>query len=550
MFATAFPKERKAAESYLEYLNGKQTSFETIILIAENEHGNMVGFSVSVYFPEIRFAYLAYIASDPERPARGIGGALFEALREYFTRKGARGLFLDSGPDDIKKLKNPASVADNKRRLSFYEHYGVRPIVGTLYDEIGNPANEGYKVSLLFDPLTRKGALRRVEVRQFLIRHYAAQYNQTDKDPYVKQIIDSFRDDPVRIREPKYTAADTYTAPPKSWLKPLKLVVSERHTIHHLREKGYVERPVRIASVLKGLEKIPYEQIPARRYSEEMIKEVHSPDLVAYLKAISEKLTKDRVLYPEVFPIRRPDRIPRELESRAGYFCMDTFTPLTHNVWRSAYSAANTALTAAELLIEGSRYAYALVRPPGHHAERRAYGGFCYLNNAAIAAQRLSKLGKVAILDIDYHGGNGTQDIFYQRADVYTLSIHGSPYLSYPHFAGFEDERGEGPGKGFNRNYPMRRGANDERYLEVLEEALAIIRRFKPKWFVLSLGYDLMKGDPTGSFLVSVKGMREIGRRLGNLRLPTLVVQEGGYSLTNLRRGSEAFFAGLGETWY
>lgn len=550
MFATAFPKERNAAERYLDYLQGKHSSFETVILIAEEERGNMVGFSVSVYFPEIRFAYLVYIASDPERPARGIGGALFEALREYFTRKGARGLFLDAGPDEVQKLKNPASLADNKRRFKFYERYGVRPVEGTLYDELANPANDNYQVSLLFDPLTRKGALRRSEARQFLLRHFAAQYSQNADDPYVNKIINSFNDDPVRIRAPKYAASDTDTAPIKGWLKPLKLVVSERHTIHHLREKGYVERPVRIASVLKGLEKIPYEQIPTRRYSEEIIKEVHDPDLVAYLKAISEKLTKERVLYPEVFPIRRPDRIPRELESRAGYFCMDTFTPLTSNVWRSAYSAANTALTAAEVLIEGSRYAYALVRPPGHHAERRAYGGFCYLNNAAIAAQRLSKLGKVAILDIDYHGGNGTQEIFYERADVYTLSIHGTPNLSYPHFSGFEDERGEGEGKGFNRNFPMRRGVDDERYLEMLEEALAVVRRFKPKWFVLSLGYDIMKGDPTGSFVVSAKGMREIGRRIGNLHMPTLVVQEGGYSLTNLRRGAAAFFAGLGETWY
>ncbi len=550
MFATAFPKERHAAERYLNYLKGKHSGFETIILIAENEQGNMVGFSVSVYFPEIRFAYLVYIASDPERPARGIGGALYEALREYFTRKDARGLFLDAGPDDALKLKDPTTVADNKRRLKFYERYGARPIEGTLYDEIGNPANEGYQVSLLFDPLARKGALRRTEARQFLVRHYSAQFSQAADDPYVRKIIDSFKDDPVRIRAAKYSSSESDLIPLKGWLKPLKLVVSERHTIHHLREKGYVERPVRIASVLKGLEKIPYERIPARRYSEDIIKEVHDPDLVAYLKAISEKLDNKRVLYPEVFPIRRPDRIPRELESRAGYFCMDTFTPLTSNVWRSAYSAANTALTAAELLIEGSRYAYALVRPPGHHAERRAYGGFCYLNNSAIAAQRLSKLGKVAILDIDYHGGNGTQDIFYKRADVYTLSIHGSPSLSYPHFAGFEDERGEGKGKGFNRNFPLRRGVDDERYLEVLEEALAVIRRFKPKWFVLSLGYDLMKGDPTGSFTVSTKGMREIGRRIGNQRLPTLVVQEGGYSLTNLRRGSAAFFAGLGEAWY
>lgn len=549
MFNDVFPEEHRAAERYIEYIRGVQTGYETIVLIAENEQGDVLGLSISSYFPELRFAYLIYIASDPGRPARGIGGALYEALREYFILRGSRGLFLDAGPDDPEKLKDPASVSVNKRRLRFYERYGVRPIVGTLYDETGNPANDGFKVSLMFDQLERRGRLRRTELKQFLVRHYSAQYGQGPDDPYVKTILDSCRDDPVQIRAPRYVSQESERTISKSWLKPLKLVVSEHHVIHHLREKGYVERPVRIESVLRGLEQIPYERVETRRQDEALLNAIHDPELVSYLKAISEKLEEKQVVYPEVFPIRRPDRRPRELESRAGYYCMDTFTPLTHTVWRSAWSAVCTALTAADLLIEGNRFVYALVRPPGHHAERRVYGGFCYLNNAAAAAQKLSRFGKTAILDIDYHGGNGTQDIFYERADVYTLSIHGTPNLSYPHFAGFEDERGAGDGKGYNRNFPLRRGVDDEHYLDVLDQALGIIRRYGPTWIVLSLGYDIMKGDPTGSFLITVKGIREIGRRIGKLGLPTLVVQEGGYSLSNLRRGTAAFFAGLGETY-
>ncbi|NQV81049.1 MAG: histone deacetylase family protein, partial [Alphaproteobacteria bacterium] len=316
------------------------------------------------------------------------------------------------------------------------------------------------------------------------------------------------------------------------------------------REKGYVERPVRIDAVLRGLESVPFTRYSLRRFGDEPIRQVHDPRFVAYLASMSEKLGPKEVLYPEVFPVRRPDRRPKELKSRAGYYCMDTFTPLTRNVFRAAKAAVDCALTAADLVLEGERMAYALCRPPGHHAEPALYGGFCYFNNAAVAAHWLSYNGKVAVLDIDYHHGNGTQEIFYGRRDVYTASIHGTPYNSYPHFAGFVDERGEGEGKGFNKNYPLPRGVTTERYLEVLEDALKHVRRFAPKWFVVSLGYDIMSGDPTGSFLLNAQGMRSIGEMIGRMGLPTLVVQEGGYSVWNLRQGAQAFFTGLTSTYY
>ncbi len=235
---------------------------------------------------------------------------------------------------------------------------------------------------------------------------------------------------------------------------------------------------------------------------------------------------------------------------RAGYYCLDTFTPLTKNAFRAAKAAVDATLTAADLVAEGERAAYALVRPPGHHAERRVYGGFCYFNNAAVAAHRLSRLGTVAVLDIDHHHGNGTQDIFWERADVLTLSIHGNPRRCYPYFAGYEDERGAGAGAGFNRNYPLQPGADDTKYLATLDEALARVRRFAPRFFVLSLGFDIMRGDPTGTFVVSTRGMRDIGTRIGRLGLPTLIVQEGGYSVWNLRRGAHAFFDGFIRTLY
>ncbi|MGE0255338.1 MAG: hypothetical protein AB7N54_05690 [Alphaproteobacteria bacterium] len=548
MFATAFPAERRAIDRLLAGLGEREVAYETVVLIAEDERGRVLGLSVTMYFRALRFGYLVYIASDPQRPARGIGGALYEALREYLIRKGAAGLFLDAGPDDPEKLDDPQRAPLNRRRMTFYERYGARPIEGTLYDVVGNPANDGFRVTLLFDPLDRRTPLRRAEARAFLRRMYLAQYGQGPTDPYVRQIVSSFRDDPVRIRPPRARAPRA--VPSRSWLRPLKLVVAENHRIHHLREKGYVERPVRIDAVLRGLAEVPHERVPTRRFKDDILREIHDPDLVSYLQAMSERLSASALLYPEVFPVRRPDRRPRELESRAGYFCIDTFTPLTHNVWRAARAAVDTALTGAELVLEGNRLVYALTRPPGHHAERGVYGGFCYLNNAAAAAHRLSRHGRVSVLDIDYHHGNGTQDIFWRRGDVQTLSIHGSPSLAYPHFAGWDDERGEGDGRGTNRNFPLRRGVDDARYLEVLEEALTAIRRFRPSFLVIALGFDIMRGDPTGSFVVTTRGLRAIGVRLGRMGLPTLLVQEGGYSPRNLRVGAEALFEGLGSTWY
>jgi acetoin utilization deacetylase AcuC-like enzyme len=207
-------------------------------------------------------------------------------------------------------------------------------------------------------------------------------------------------------------------------------------------------------------------------------------------------------------------------------------------------------VSAADLVLQGEQIVYALCRPPGHHAERRVYGGFCYFNNAAIAAHRLAERGRVALMDIDYHHGNGSQDIFYQRDDVFVVSLHGHPNHAYPYFSGFADECGHGAGLGFNRNYPLPEGLGDPQYLEVLEQALRDVRQFKPTWLVISLGVDIMRGDPTGSFLLTTQGMRRIGQAIGGMGVPTLVVQEGGYSLPNLARGPRAFFLGLSRAWF
>jgi acetoin utilization deacetylase AcuC-like enzyme len=246
-----------------------------------------------------------------------------------------------------------------------------------------------------------------------------------------------------------------------------------------------------------------------------------------------------------VFPIRNVARPPTDLSVRAGYYCIDTFTPLNQNAWLAARRAADCALTGAQAILAGRRAAYALVRPPGHHAERRVFGGFCYLNNAAIAAQYLSRHGRVAMLDLDYHHGNGQQDIFWERPDVLTISIHGHPRFAYPYFSGFADERGAGPGLGKNINYPLPEKVTPDIYQKYVDKALLTIRRFQARFLVVSLGLDTGKGDPTGTWNLMADDFERVGSAVGGASLPTLIVQEGGYNTRSLGRHARYFFGGL-----
>jgi len=203
------------------------------------------------------------------------------------------------------------------------------------------------------------------------------------------------------------------------------------------------------------------------------------------------------------------------------------------------------ALTAAKKLLEGYRLAYALVRPPGHHAEPASFGGFCYFNSGAAAAEHLSQYGKVAILDIDYHHGNGQQEIFYERSDVLTVSIHGHPGFAYPYFSGFVSEKGRGAGYGYNLNIPLLESVDGELYRNVLREALKRVKRYGPRFLVVALGLDTAKEDPTGSWSLVAEDFESIGRMIGLLSLPTLVVQEGGYDTRVLGVNAQHFFQGL-----
>ena len=215
---------------------------------------------------------------------------------------------------------------------------------------------------------------------------------------------------------------------------------------------------------------------------------------------------------------------------------------------RLATAAAGVAVWAAETALEdpvARDTPFALGRPPGHHAERRAFGGFCYFNNAAVAAQMLAENGRVAILDIDYHHGNGQQVIFYDRSDVLTVSIHGHPRFAYPYFSGFDNEAGEGEGRGCNLNLPLPEQLTGSQYLEVLERALKKVRRYRPDYLVVCVGLDTAKGDPTGTWSLSADDLSQVGRALGGLQLPTLLVQEGGYRTRSLGVNARHFLTGV-----
>jgi acetoin utilization deacetylase AcuC-like enzyme len=232
----------------------------------------------------------------------------------------------------------------------------------------------------------------------------------------------------------------------------------------------------------------------------------------------------------------------------AGYYCIDTLTPLYLHAYDAARRAVDVALTGARELRNGSPVVDALCRPPGHHAERRVCVGFCYFNHAAAAAHELSKDGRVAVLDIDFHHGNGTQEIFYRRSDVLTVSIHGHPNFAYPYFSGFADEDGENEGKGYNLNLTLPGGSDEARYLAALDKALTRITRFRPAAVVLSAGLDTLSGDPTGGFSLRPSSMKKIGQLVGSLRCPLLMVQEAGYNLRNLKLGLPALFGGIAKS--
>jgi len=332
-------------------------------------------------------------------------------------------------------------------------------------------------------------------------------------------------------------------------------VYSPRQNAHDpLRElnngewMAYAESPARLESVLAqmGEATAPVDNGLAA------ILAVHDPAYVAFLESahqewLAQGRSGDAIGY--AFPIcgRRPlthDRI----DAKLGQFGFDAATPIAAGTWGSAYWSAQSALSALAALAEGGEsQAFALCRPPGHHAGADYCGGYCYLNNAAIAARAAEArgLGPVAVLDVDYHHGNGTQDIFYEDAGVFFASIHADPRTDYPYYWGHADERGSGAGEGTTFNQPLPRGTGWAQYEVALGKALEAIAGFGARMLIVSYGADTFAGDPISHFALTTEDMHRIGAGIAALALPTLTVMEGGYHIAALGRNVAAFLSGL-----
>jgi acetoin utilization deacetylase AcuC-like enzyme/GNAT superfamily N-acetyltransferase len=524
-------------------LNPFTKRFRTTLYVAEGARGRIGGFAVLMHDPSVNFCFLDYLAAHQALTSRGIGGALYQHIREECLALNARGLFFECAPDAPEKCSTSAIAVLNASRLRFYEQWGARPIVNTDYERPLKPGGLDMPY-LVYDDLDRRTLPSRIFVRRVVRAVLERKYAGLCPPSYVRAVVDSIVDDPVQLRPFRYVNGER--TQPKVSERRIVLCVNDRHDIHHVRDRGYVEAPVRIAAIQRRLEPMgSFELVNMKRFGDRHVTAVHDANFVRYLERACKDVPPNRSIYPYVFPIRNAARPPRDLAMRAGYYCIDTFTPLNANAWLAARAAVNVTLTVAERIARGARLGYALVRPPGHHAERAAFGGFCYLNNCAIAAERLSALGRVAILDIDYHHGNGQQQIFYRRDDVLTVSIHGHPSFAYPYFSGFGEEVGEADGEGFNCNYPLPEQRTGAQYRATLARALNRVDAFRPDFLIVALGLDTARGDPTGSWSLASIDFEANGRMIAELRLPTLVVQEGGYRTRTLGHNARRFFSGL-----
>lgn len=521
--------------------------FRVILYVAENSKGRVSGFATVLHDPDLRFSYLDYLAVAGKTAGRGVGAALYEHVRDEAAAQKSLGVFFECLPDDVADCADPVLRKQNAARLRFYEQYGARPIIGTAWETPVPGSSRDNVPHLVMDALGGAAAVPASFLKEVIRAILERKYGKICTPEYVSRVVDSVPKGRINLRPFRYVKHPieqkrASTLP----IDRIALVVSDRHDIHHIRERGYVESPVRISVILSELSASGlFDTVKPREYPIRHIEATHDPDLVKYLRKACQNTPAGKSVYPYVFPIRNKTRPPRELSIRAGYYCIDTFTPINNNAFPAALRGVDCALTASDEILRGRRMAYALVRPPGHHAEKGSFGGFCYFNNAAIAAQYLCRFGTVAILDIDYHHGNGQQDIFFDRCDVLTVSIHGDPDFAYPYFTGFADETGSGEGEGFNLNIALPEIQDGLQYRVALARAIDRIREFRPAFLLVALGLDPAKGDPTGTWSLSAKDFEENGRMIGNLNLPTVIIQEGGYRTRTLGKNACAFFRGL-----
>ncbi len=334
----------------------------------------------------------------------------------------------------------------------------------------------------------------------------------------------------------------------------MKVVSNSAHLLHDNSIEvewgipvGHWEAPVRAEVIDAELRRRPNEFtfVSSTEHGRASIEAVHDPGLVDFLARgwkefqsvrRQREVFPDTILHPALREGMGRAPVPSAIYAQLGYWCFETMTPLCEGTYAAARAAVDVALTATDLVLGGERSAYGLCRPPGHHAPRAAYGGYCYFNNAAISAQMIATTTntKVTVLDVDYHHGNGTQQIFYERPDVQYVSLHGDPNESYPYLAGHANEGGTGRGHGTTVNLPLARRTDDDAYISALARALESIDAFNPAIIVVSLGVDTFVDDPIGGFAVTTEAYRRHGEMVAALGRPLVILQEGGYHVPTL----------------
>ena len=313
-----------------------------------------------------------------------------------------------------------------------------------------------------------------------------------------------------------------------------------------------IEAPYRMDLLLGGLKQAGFDEFhEPESFDDSVVASIHSEPYLHFLQTAAEQwraagYAGDVVAMTYPRGTRRAEP-PADIDGAVGYFCLSSDTAITDTTWKAAKHGADCAQSAAAFVAGGGSAAFSLSRPPGHHAGADYMGGYCFLNTAAISAQHLRDHGaaKVAILDVDFHHGNGTQDIFYHRSDVLYASIHGNPEDHFPYFWGHQDEVGEQQGDGFNLNYPLPAGTSYQQWNEALQSAVKKIRRFAADALVVSLGVDAFEHDPFSSFLLKTEDFRSCGQTLAGMSLPTVFVMEGGYTVTETGTNVAAVLAGF-----
>ena len=327
-------------------------------------------------------------------------------------------------------------------------------------------------------------------------------------------------------------------------------IYSSKHSLRNAKTELYggelvrpFERPERMDYIIDEIKNQNLGEIKKPKEIDfGIINKIHDEDYINFLNVAWDEWIKEGFkgeAIPNIWPSRSMDSkvIPKFIEGKLGYYSLAGETSISDGSIEAAYEAVKVVITASEMLQNNNiSNIFSLCRPPGHHASKNQFGGYCFFNNAAIAAEyfKINGANKIFILDVDFHHGNGTQSIFYNRSDVFYASLHGDPMYAFPHFLGHADEKGTGPGEGYNKNYPMPPGTSYDVWSEALDDSIKNIKTFNPEMLIVSLGVDVYENDPISFFKLKCENFIDIGKRLSKLKLPTLFVMEGGYAIKDI----------------